>query len=330
MKTLTVQMSEDEYAALLLLRKMTGASLSLVTDLYDVWKSNRRSVRRVRQSLLLGSQQLKSQESSVCFQRAVDFAIESRRGLRKRTIWDFRYICRRLMLSNPRLSQRSVSALSTKDCEVMLRNAASSVHQFRKARSVLSCIFSSAVNEGWCRENPVKRIAIPKLKEKTIYPLTHEEIARLWAAARTQKHRAMQLSLYLMLYCGLRPNEVSRMSPDDIDFEQGCVRVRGNCSKTGGGRVVPLRKLGMLRQIPLCIPRCWSARWRALRVSAGFDEWQRDVCRHTFASYHAAYFRNLTELQWEMGHSDLYLLRSRYLYPAGVMRPEEYWREGRE
>ena len=29
-----------------------------------------------------------------------------------------------------------------------------------------------------------------------------------------------------------------------------------------------------------------------------------DVCRYTFASYHAAFFRNLPELQLEMGHRD--------------------------
>lgn len=327
MKTLTIQMTEEEYAALLLLRKMKGKSMALMIDVYEIWKKNHRSIPRVRESLRLGSQLLKEQEESVCFQRAVEFAIDSRKGLRKRTIWDFRYICRRLMMRNPHLCRCAISALGTKDCEKVLHNAYSSEHQFRKARSVLSCVFSTAVKVGWCRENPVKRITIPKLREKTIYPLSHEEIERLWFAARTPEHGAMQLSLYLMLYCGLRPNEVSRMSPTDIDMEQGCVRVQGYCSKTGGGRVVPLRKLGLLRKIPLCIPRCWSTRWRALRESAGFSEWQRDVCRHTFASYHAAYFRNLAELQWEMGHGDLYLLRSRYLYPAGVTQPEKYWRD---
>lgn len=327
MKTLTVEISEEEYAALLLLKKMKGGPLSLIMDLYEAWKNNKRSVSRVRRCLKKGSLLLKEQERSVCFRRAVAFAINSRQGLRERTIWDFRYICRRLMQRNPHLSHRVVSSLGTQECEVLLRNAYPSEHQFRKARSVLSCVFTSAMNAGWCQENPVKRIPIPKLKEKTIYPLTHEEIERLWHAARKPEHAAMQLSLYLMLYCGLRPNEVCRMSINDIDMVQGCVRVQGHCSKTGGGRVVPLRKLGLLRKIPMCIPSCWISRWRALRVSAGFSEWQRDVCRHTFASYHAAYFRNLAELQWEMGHGDLYLLRSRYLYPAGVIRPEEYWRD---
>ena len=41
-----------------------------------------------------------------------------------------------------------------------------------------------------------------------------------------------------------------------------------------------------------------------------------DVCRHTFASYHAAYLRNLPELQLEMGHRDASLLMTRYMAPA--------------
>ncbi len=45
------------------------------------------------------------------------------------------------------------------------------------------------------------------------------------------------------------------------------------------------------------VPRNWQNRWLALRRAAGFTHWVPDVCRHTFASYHAAHFRNLPELQ---------------------------------
>ena len=43
------------------------------------------------------------------------------------------------------------------------------------------------------------------------------------------------------------------------------------------------------------------------------EVWQQDVLRHTFASYHLKHFKNLVQLQIEMGHSTPDLLRTRYL-----------------
>lgn len=327
MKTLSIQVSEEEYAAVLLLRKMQENPIEIASLIYDAWLRNRKCLSRVRHSVHSGIAAMQQESQTVSFRRAVEVAIEKRANRRKRTIWDFRYICRRMMSRNPGLADRRIRSLDSGDCENLLNQAFTTDSQFRKGRSVLSCVFATALRLGWCAKNPVTSIGAPSIREKTIFPLTHDEINRLWAAARLPQHRDMQLSLYLLLYCGLRPNEVSRLNPDAVDIEQRCVRVCSNCSKTGGGRVVPLRKLRLLQSVPPCIPKSWIVRWRELRRSAGFSSWQRDVCRHTFASYHAAYFRNLSELQWEMGHCNGYLLKSRYLYPIGVRQPEKYWRD---
>ena len=53
--------------------------------------------------------------------------------------------------------------------------------------------------------------------------------------------------------------------------------------------------------------------------------WVPDVCRHTFATHHAAMFRNLPELQLEMGHRDTSLLRSRYMVPARRKDAASFW-----
>ena len=74
------------------------------------------------------------------------------------------------------------------------------------------------------------------------------------------------------------------------------------------------------------IEKKWQKRWLELRRSAGFTRWVPDVCRHTFATYHAAHFRNLPELQLEMGHRDVSLLRSRYMAPALRRTAKEFWR----
>ena len=82
--------------------------------------------------------------------------------------------------------------------------------------------------------------------------------------------------------------------------------------------MVPLRKADTITV--RTIPHCWKERWHALRHTAGWHRehvWQPDACRHTFATYHAAHFRNFVELQMEMGHRDSTLLRTRYIYACG-------------
>ena len=90
--------------------------------------------------------------------------------------------------------------------------------------------------------------------------------------------------------------------------------------------MIPLRRRKRLSNIPLSIPRNRQKRWKALRRAAGFTHWQPDVCRHTFASYHAAYFKDLPELQLEMGHRNANLLLSRYLNLPQVKHAKAFWR----
>jgi integrase len=150
-------------------------------------------------------------------------------------------------------------------------------------------------------------------------------VTKLQSTAALKRFRDMRFSLSLLLYSGVRPAEVERLAPEDVCWEERLVIIRPQKSKTGGGRVVPLRALPGLRQQDCRVPRNWQNRWLALRRAAGFTRWVPDVCRHTFATYHAAYFRNLPELQLEMGHRDVSLLRSRYMSPALRNLAEEFW-----
>ena len=165
--------------------------------------------------------------------------------------------------------------------------------------------------------------------EKPIAPLDLDEVARLEETARRPEHQDMQLSLHLMLYCGIRPTEVSRINPErDIDWEHSQVLVRPTASKTGGGRVVPLRKADAITV--RTIPHRWIHRWRALRKAAGWSKetdhpWCPDICRHTFATYHAAHFRNFLALQLEMGHRDSALLRTRYVMACKTTDASHFW-----
>lgn len=259
--------------------------------------------------------------------RVMRLGVEARSGRRATTQRDLRHYARRL-LRVPGIGERPLRAMRTRDCRELLQAAfGGSPSSFRKGRAMLHSVFAYGLRQEWCSENPVARVEVPRLQEREIVPLSSEEIKRLESASLQPGHRAMRLSLHLMLYCGLRPQEVARLRQQDVQPERGYVVVPGRCSKTGGRRVVPLRKKKQLQGVVLCIPRNWQNRWRALRRAAGFSpgQWVPDVCRHTFASYHAARFRDLGALQLEMGHRSVELLRSRYLNLPQVEQAKVYW-----
>ncbi len=284
-------------------------------------------LKLLRRVMRLGKEELAKQEYTVSFETAVWASVEARSGRRATTQRDLRHYARRLLRVTG-IGERPLRAMSTQECRALLQSAfGGSASSFRKGRAMLHSVFAYGLRQEWCAENPVARIEVPRVQEHEIVPLSPEEINRLEAAVQQPEHRAMRFSLHLMLYCGLRPLEVARLRYQDVQSERRCVVVPGRCSKTGGGRVVPLRKKKQLQGVVLCIPRNWQNRWRALRRAAGFapGQWVPDVCRHTFASYHAARFHDLGVLQLEMGHRSVELLRSRYLNLPQVEQAKLYW-----
>lgn len=118
--------------------------------------------------------------------------------------------------------------------------------------------------------------------------------------------------LAVALFAGVRPEEIARMEPGNIDVRERTLVVLGRSSKTRQRRVIELERAAVawLRLWQrLCpgaplVPKNFTRKWRALREAAGVAEWPHDGLRHTFASYHFAAFQNVARLQAMMGHSE--------------------------
>ncbi len=303
-----------EDAARLVLELVEGLRLGGVSLAHD------ELMARLRAALQDGVRAALEREHTVSFEVAAWRSVEARSGRRAVTLRDLRYYLRRL-LREPGLGGRPLRSIGTQECRRLLQGVfGHSPQGFRKARSILHSVFAYGLRQGWCAHNPVDQVEAPVVDEAEIHPLGGAAIERLERVAARPEHAPMRLPLQLMLYCGVRPAEVQRLRAEDIDWQEGVVRIRPTASKTGGGRLVPLRFMRPAAAPEL--PRDWERRWRALRRAAGFSCWVPDVLRHTFASYHAAHFRNLPELQVEMGHRDSSLLRSRYVSVTGISRAE--------
>lgn len=289
----------------------------------------RELMQELRRVLRAGVEAVQRAERSVSLEEAARQSIAARAGRRPVTQRDLRYYVQR-MLRVGEYATRPLRAMSTSECRELLRRAfPDSVHSYRKGRAILHSIFAYGMRREWCDANPVQRIETPHVREKEILPLSMEQLGRLMRAAEQPEHACMRLSLHLMTYCGVRPAEVRRLNPaTDIDWGEKMVIIRAEHSKTGGGRAIPLRGAAKLRhtRCPLIIPANWERRWRLLRQAAGLGKWQADALRHTFASNHAAYFRDLPTLQLEMGHRDLSQLRTRYLNYTPPRAARCFWR----
>lgn len=319
-RTSATPFSEAAAAALEVLRSTGVDLLEAALVAKNALEKGRGRVRRAHACIAAGGELLRMREKTVTFERAVEAALEARSDRRTRTLSDFRYITRRFIKRCPGLAKRRMRSISAAECSGYLQQAFDTPRQRNKARLILSGVFSTARKRGWCSENPVSSVEPERIEEKRISILNSEEIARLVSTATRHEGGSCLAAVGLMLYAGIRPQEVERLRWQDVRLEDGVICITPQHSKTGGARHVtihpPLAKL--LKSTRKAIgericPPNWRKRWAALHREAGFTHWQPDVLRHTFATHHLATFRSYAELQLEMGHRSADLLRTRYI-----------------
>ena len=256
--------------------------------------------------------------------------LKNKQHLRPDSIRDIRCIGNRLLRTSPEFGKRNFSELSVAECEEWLNAAFHTNPQFNKARTMLHGLFEFALRREWCDKNPIKRIERKKVVEKEIQPLKLAETKRLIKTAQRESPIYAVVAA-LLVYTGIRPREVRRITWRDIDTEEKTITVRSQCSKTGGVRQVEippvLNRLLIahsreLKEEKICPPN-WQRRWRKIRNNSGFrGRWVQDVLRHTYASFHAKNYADLPRLQLNMGHRDQSLLHSRYINMHGISRAE--------
>ncbi len=335
---MNIQLTENERAALALLRSSGAPVLEAAQVACAALKAGRGRMKRAMKCLAAGAEALRQQERTVSFEQAVAAALEARRDRRTRTVYDFRYFTRRFMKRCARLARRRVRSITPQECAGYIEQAFNTPRQRQKARLILSGVFSTAVKKGWCDANPVARVETPRVEEKPVSVLTPQEIDAITTTAENYQNGSCAAAVGLMLYAGIRPHEVSRLTWDLVDLQERAIYIMPQHSKTGGARRVsilaPLLKLLQRHQQgteqKIC-PANWQQHWRKLRQAAGWNipahPWRPDVLRHTFASYHLNYFRSYAELQCELGHRDSSLLRTRYVNQQGVVNARTFWQE---
>ena len=185
----------------------------------------------------VGLRNIRTKEMSV----ADGFALylENKQHLRPDSVRDIRCIGNRLLRTKPEFGGRNFSELTVSECEEWLNAAFTTNPQFNKARAMLHGFFGFAIRHEWCDKNPIKRIERKKVVEKEIQPLKLAETKRLIKTAQRESP-VYAVVAALLVYTGIRPREVRRLTWRDIDNEEKVITIRSQCSKTGGVRQVEI------------------------------------------------------------------------------------------
>lgn len=290
-------------------------------------QEKRETIRHCRRIIQLGSEAHKLSLQSVPLKEAVEALLESRKDMRERTKVEIRQVCARFIQSFDGFENESVRNIDTAKCREALEKSFCTLSAQKKAKRIIYTLFTHSIINGWCASNPMAGVVLPRHKEKPIHSLMIEEVLALLKTAEMPEHVLCAPAVGIMLWAGIRPHEVEQLKVSNIHYEDRVITVPAKHAKTGGARQVTLqpvlihwlrKTLAYAHPEAMIVPGSWSRRWSMLRKDAGFKAWPPDVLRHTFASYHLKYFKDMQALQLEMGHASPALLRTRYLAMEGV------------
>lgn len=221
-----------------------------------------------------------------------------------------------------------------------IRRSYKTAHGFNLALRSVSPAFNMAVREGWCMENPCKRIEpIDTGRKKAIECLGLGQCRKLISSCRDYRgdeslpellrvDASNALSaIAIMLFAGVRPTETTRLEWDDIDLEEGTILVRNTKAKTDRSRffVIPDTLKAWLELIPphqrsgkICPPN-WKRINQAIRKKTGIDKGGRDQLRKTFATMHLARYGDVNLTRSILGHEAGDVLFTNY---RGLVKPK--------
>jgi len=113
----------------------------------------------------------------------------------------------------------------------------------------VSAIFSAAVDDGLLRTNPCRASSVrtPRVVARRVVPWTAEHVLAVRSALPPRYAVLVTLGAGL----GLRQGEVFGLSPTDVDFLRGVVRVRRQVRIVGSRLSFAPPKGGKVREVPL-------------------------------------------------------------------------------
>ena len=196
-------------------------------------------------------------------------------------------------------------------------------HTRRSHYAVIRSFLNFSVEEKYLQTNPINAVKRPpKPKDNKPGILTIEQTSKLLDAIKSAENEAQQAIgpyVVLALFCGIRAEELDRLTCDLVDEEKQTVEIPEDIAKKHRCRYVDipdnavmwLRHFGLKATGPI---RAKNHRKlvELSRDQAGIKKWPKNAMRHSFASYHFERHGDSKKTANELGHRGEDLLFSHY------------------
>jgi integrase len=189
-------------------------------------------------------------------------------------------------------------------------------------------VFAFAVHAGLIAENPFRKVRKPTVAGADgVAVFTPGQMRGLLRAADAEWLPVLALGGF----AGLRPEEIRRLSWEDIDTDSGFIEVKASKSKTGQRRLVTISPTlrAWLRPYADREGGIVPKQERKLRLAAmklaKVETWPVDVLRHSFASYHLAAHGSIDGTALELGHQSTKMLFKHYREAVKPEAAKAWW-----
>ena len=193
---------------------------------------------------------------------------------------------------------------------------------------------------GFCQDfleviprNPMKRLKERRLEHQDPELLTPEQMQACLSIAKPCR----RLTAYLALggFGGIRTEEILRLPWEDIDWAAGEIYIR-NPKRVAGWKPRNVEILPVLRRHlePMALAtgkvlpggqRTLYLLRRGLMDELRWPAWPRNTLRHSFKSYHLAFWQDRPRLAEQMGHSHSDMTRYSYGSPQTRAAAAAWW-----
>ena len=212
---------------------------------------------------------------------------------------------------------RCILRTLAKSCPEMLaditpRHIEDAISRFSKVRhntmlSHAKVFFGYALNEGWLSVSPAARLKRLRSPEPPKSVFSVEQAQALLLCAERMKPKLVPY-LALGLFAGIRPGELQRMTSASIKAK--FIILDGKDTKTADARTIRIRPnlAQWLKSYPFdgsvayLSPRRILREVSTVREAAGIPVWNKDVMRHSFATYAYELEKDAALIASEMGH----------------------------
>jgi len=213
---------------------------------------------------------------------------------------------------------------------------------FNTYRTLLHSLYGFAVQKKYCVENPVKAVDSMTVKAGEVGILSQVQLKRLLEVSE----KDVLATVAIGAFAGIRPEEIARLTWEEISLTRGIITVIGAKSKSAQHRYVKILPCLEAWLRPLIGSGSiqgnnFRRRYDESRRLGGFalrgnkrrqdgDDknlvpWPHDALRHSFASYHLAKFQNAPALALELGHQSNALIFSNYRRRVTESEATEYF-----